>query len=238
VLACAAASLLLLSANNREALTRAGIPLANKLPDLGISRGIQGWRSRWTSASDRDDTFGLDDEPYLAGQKNEIFEDVGAIVHPDDPLADAPIGAPLEHVGNSRYEDSGASDGYVQPQIEIGETPVYHPTNGYMILPDHETLAQKPLARHPIVELRDRAKREWDAKLARQSKTLEDAVNEYRRRYKRRPPIGFDKWFEYATKHNVILTDEYDQIFKDLQPFWALCALFALLLCLNSLYFA
>ena len=47
---------------------------------------------------------------------------------------------------------------------------------------------------HPIYELISRAEREWRDKLQRASKTLEEAVNEYRRRYKRRPPKGFDLW--------------------------------------------
>lgn len=34
----------------------------------------------------------------------------------------------------------------------------------------------------------------WNDKLSRASKTLEEAVTEYRRRYGRAPPLGFDKW--------------------------------------------
>lgn len=48
--------------------------------------------------------------------------------------------------------------------------------------------------KHPIETLIDRAKREWDKKLARQSRTLEAAVAEYKRRNARSPPRGFDKW--------------------------------------------
>ena len=45
---------------------------------------------------------------------------------------------------------------------------------------------------HPIYELISRAEQEWENKLKRASKTLAQAVNEYRRRYKRHPPKGFD----------------------------------------------
>lgn len=48
--------------------------------------------------------------------------------------------------------------------------------------------------RHPIHDLINNATREWEAKLARQSKTLVEAVREYKRRYNRNPPKGFDKW--------------------------------------------
>lgn len=48
--------------------------------------------------------------------------------------------------------------------------------------------------RHPIHDLINNATREWDAKRARQSKTLVEAVREYKRRHKRNPPKGFDKW--------------------------------------------
>ena len=48
---------------------------------------------------------------------------------------------------------------------------------------------------HPIFELIRNAEEEWQAKLARSSKTLAQAVAEYQRRYKRLPPLGFDDWF-------------------------------------------
>jgi len=47
---------------------------------------------------------------------------------------------------------------------------------------------------HPIYELISRAEQEWENKLKRASKTLAQAANEYRRRYKRHPPKGFDPW--------------------------------------------
>ncbi|EKM77598.1 hypothetical protein AGABI1DRAFT_77101 [Agaricus bisporus var. burnettii JB137-S8] len=75
---------------------------------------------------------------------------------------------------------------------------------------------------HPIFELVRRAERDWEDKLKRASKTLVDAVKEYRRRYNRDPPKGFDIWWKYVTEHNVQLPDEYDQIFHDLEPFWGL----------------
>jgi hypothetical protein len=55
---------------------------------------------------------------------------------------------------------------------------------------------------HPIFELVREAERNWKEKLRRASKTLVEAVREYRRRYKRDPPKGFDLWYVI---HRVVL---------------------------------
>lgn len=91
---------------------------------------------------------------------------------------------------------------------------------------------------HPVYQLIKDAREHWDAKVAKQSKTLKEAVEEYRRRYHRNPPKGFDKWWDYVVYVSLFLTgcneadtdstndvqmpDEYDQIMKDLLPFYAL----------------
>jgi len=51
-----------------------------------------------------------------------------------------------------------------------------------------------PNGPHPIFELIRKAEQEWNTKIKRASKTLDDAIMEYKRRYKRAPPLGFDKW--------------------------------------------
>ncbi|KIJ36563.1 glycosyltransferase family 90 protein [Sphaerobolus stellatus SS14] len=81
-------------------------------------------------------------------------------------------------------------------------------------------LAVNPKGKHPIYELIKRSEDLWKRKVDRQSKTLKDAVKEYRRRYKRAPPKHFDVWLDYADFHKVQLIDEYDSIHKRLQPFW------------------
>ncbi|GAA5875922.1 hypothetical protein JCM8547_008348 [Rhodosporidiobolus lusitaniae] len=75
---------------------------------------------------------------------------------------------------------------------------------------------------HPIAHLISRAEEEWDDLLRRQSQTLEQAVEEYERRYGMKPPAGFDAWWRYAMENRVILVDEYDQIHSDLLPFFSL----------------
>ncbi|KAJ4478638.1 glycosyl transferase family 90-domain-containing protein [Lentinula edodes] len=83
-------------------------------------------------------------------------------------------------------------------------------------------LEVNPKGPHPIFELMDRAEKEWNDKLRKASTSLDEAIVEYRRRYRRNPPKGFDKWWEYVQKHNVQLPDEYDQIYHDMEPFWGL----------------
>jgi hypothetical protein len=80
---------------------------------------------------------------------------------------------------------------------------IYHP-NGLVEV--------NPEGQHPIYDLLDRSKDTWQKKLDGASKTLEQAVDEYRRRYHRAPPRGFDRWWKYVRKHDVQLPDEYDQI--------------------------
>jgi len=75
---------------------------------------------------------------------------------------------------------------------------------------------------HPIPRLMLEADTKYKAKLGRQSKTLKAAVTEYRRRYDRAPPKGFDAWWNFAQKHKVKMIDEYDSLMDDLKPFWGL----------------
>jgi hypothetical protein len=75
---------------------------------------------------------------------------------------------------------------------------------------------------HPIYNLIANATARWNALLNKQSKTLAEAAQEYRARYNRHPPKGFEEWYKFATERNVVLIDEYDQIHRDIQPFLSL----------------
>ncbi|KAJ6551291.1 glycosyl transferase family 90-domain-containing protein [Mycena capillaripes] len=90
------------------------------------------------------------------------------------------------------------------------------------IFGDDGLLEVNPGGIHPIFELIRRAEDAWSAKLSRASTTFPQAVAEYRRRYKRDPPKGFDDWWNYVREHAVQLPDEYDQIHADLEPFWGI----------------
>ncbi|KAJ7594230.1 capsular associated protein [Mycena floridula] len=75
---------------------------------------------------------------------------------------------------------------------------------------------------HPIPKLIADAEAAYRKKIGRQSKTLAAAVAEYRKRYKRPPPKGFDAWWEFAQQNDVVMVDEYDGLIEDLAPFWEL----------------
>ena len=76
---------------------------------------------------------------------------------------------------------------------------------------------------HPIDMLIYQAKNQSIeyAKYVTQGRSLEYAVAQYRRRYTRNPPPGFDHWYEYASKRDSVIIDQYDQIYDDLLPFWS-----------------
>jgi hypothetical protein len=95
--------------------------------------------------------------------------------------------------------------------------------------PHHENkpLITKPLSpstakSHPVYQLMSSAQKQFDSVTSRQSKTLEEAVAEYKRRYNVAPPPNFDKWYEFAKNKGVQLIDEYDTIYHSLLPFWAI----------------
>ncbi|KAF1945045.1 hypothetical protein EJ02DRAFT_419835 [Clathrospora elynae] len=75
-------------------------------------------------------------------------------------------------------------------------------------------------SRHPIEELFMKARDDFALVVNRQSKTLQAAEEEYRRRYLREPPPGFNKWFTYAQSKNSVLIDDFDMINDNLKPFW------------------
>ncbi|TDL24277.1 hypothetical protein BD410DRAFT_767481 [Rickenella mellea] len=81
-------------------------------------------------------------------------------------------------------------------------------------------LEVNPNGTHPIFELIEAAESAWTSKQLHASRTLDEAVEEYARRYKRLPPKGFDEWWDYVIENNVSLPDEYDSIFHRLEPFW------------------
>lgn len=75
---------------------------------------------------------------------------------------------------------------------------------------------------HPVWQLVKNAEQSFRQQLDRQSKTLEEAVAEYRRRYGIPPPPNFDKWYAFAKSRGVQMIDEYDIIHQTLTPFWGL----------------
>lgn len=78
------------------------------------------------------------------------------------------------------------------------------------------------ITKHPIPKLMDKAEDEFRNKLQKQSQTLVDAVEEYRKRYKRNPPKGFDEWWTFVQQNEIRMVDEFDGLMHDLEPFWIL----------------
>ncbi|KIJ07242.1 glycosyltransferase family 90 protein [Paxillus involutus ATCC 200175] len=71
-----------------------------------------------------------------------------------------------------------------------------------------------PNGSHPIFELMQNMETAWEAcKLARASKTLDEAITEYKRWYKRLPPCGFDNWCTTPTGGTIC---------HNLEPFWGI----------------
>lgn len=75
---------------------------------------------------------------------------------------------------------------------------------------------------HPASQLIESAEKDFKDILERQSKTLAEAVAEYRRRNGIAPPPHFDKWYEFSTRNGVVLIDEFDTITQSLLPYWSL----------------
>ena len=79
-----------------------------------------------------------------------------------------------------------------------------------------------PKSSHPIAYLIEESENAFKNTLSRQSKSLNDAVKEYERRYGVRPPPHFDAWFKFARDRDVQLIDEFDNVYDSILPFWGL----------------
>jgi hypothetical protein len=87
----------------------------------------------------------------------------------------------------------------------------------------HSSLVANQL--HPIQHLMEEAQKQRFNLLAKQTTHLFSTIQAYTRARGRDPPPGFNKWFQYAQKHNAIVVEElFDQIHDDLKPFWDVSA--------------
>ncbi|KAF2637174.1 hypothetical protein P280DRAFT_458292 [Massarina eburnea CBS 473.64] len=75
---------------------------------------------------------------------------------------------------------------------------------------------------HPASQLIRTSERNFETLVNTQSKSLGEAVQNYRLRNGIAPPPHFDKWYEFATRNGVVLIDEFDTITQALLPYWAL----------------
>ena len=89
----------------------------------------------------------------------------------------------------------------------------------YLQFPQHETLDYHPIDLL-LKESSVQATR-W-AGQAFVSKSIGDAVAQYRGRYGRYPPPRFDVWYDYAKERSSLVIDDFDDLHRDLEPFWDL----------------
>ncbi|GAB7356714.1 hypothetical protein MBLNU459_g7419t1 [Dothideomycetes sp. NU459] len=77
---------------------------------------------------------------------------------------------------------------------------------------------------HPIDMLIYDAKAKHDAYLSRASlsRNLPAAVEVYKERYQRHPPPAFDAWYNFARARDALIIDDFDRVYADLLPFWAM----------------
>ncbi|KAK7741754.1 hypothetical protein SLS53_004817 [Cytospora paraplurivora] len=75
---------------------------------------------------------------------------------------------------------------------------------------------------HPVEILHQKAMKDFQELLSRQSRTVEEAIEEYTRRYERAPPPGFDDWVKYAQVQQSPIIDDFDMILENLEPFYRL----------------
>ncbi|ODO07250.1 hypothetical protein L198_00829 [Cryptococcus wingfieldii CBS 7118] len=88
-------------------------------------------------------------------------------------------------------------------------------SHAHRLLPNGLLIAD-PSSPHPIYTLIEEANKNWEQKLGKASRSLSEAADEYRRRYERNPPRGFDRWWN--CQMNMIRS----QVNLDLEPFHAL----------------
>ncbi|KAF3931018.1 hypothetical protein ABW20_dc0102633 [Dactylellina cionopaga] len=60
---------------------------------------------------------------------------------------------------------------------------------------------------------------EYRTFLNRQSQTYAEAVANYRKRYGRDPPAGFEEWYRFAKKKGCLVIDDYDVIENSIKPY-------------------
>ncbi|ROV99518.1 hypothetical protein VMCG_06387 [Cytospora schulzeri] len=75
---------------------------------------------------------------------------------------------------------------------------------------------------HPVEILHQEAIQNFQELLSRQSKTIDEATEEYTERYGRSPPPGFTRWVKQALRQQSPIIDDFDTIVENLEPFYQL----------------
>ena len=78
--------------------------------------------------------------------------------------------------------------------------------------------------KHPIELLVENARKRYTQMVDSQPKSLEEAIVNYQKRYKRVPPPGFDDWYHTAVNLNATVIDNYDTVMAAFEPYWGISA--------------
>jgi hypothetical protein len=77
----------------------------------------------------------------------------------------------------------------------------------------------------PIGSLMAQAEDVFSTVIGTQTYDLHTAAQSYRAIHGRHPPPGFDKWFHFAQSTGAVIAESlFDQIYRDLTPFWGVPA--------------
>ncbi|KAL1973743.1 hypothetical protein VTN31DRAFT_5303 [Thermomyces dupontii] len=106
--------------------------------------------------------------------------------------------------------------------LKHNASPIEKPDIRTFPIDDKPEMELKVEGSHPISRLILDAGKQFKQRVSSQSKSLPEAVAEYRRRYGMPPPPNFDKWYKFARDRGVQIIDDYDTIYHSLLPFWSL----------------
>ena len=144
--------------------------------------------------------------------------------HVDSSHSDTVGHSDSDTVGHSDSDTVGHSDSKTSGHSSYGSTKDSHSAP-----PSHpDTEANGPANpgpedSHPIDKLIYDAQFAFAELSSKETKSVSEAAQAYRKRRGRHPPPGFDQWFEFATNStSIIIEDFFDQIYHDLGPFWGM----------------
>lgn len=126
------------------------------------------------------------------------FAGVGAAPKEFDDLGRCLFMSPFEALSQreqeraSQVELEHVSDGIVRAKQALFH---HHATQGESQNKSAPADASVATLTNPILALLKDGERKWKAMVSGQSKTLEEAVEEYKIRWNRNPPLGFDEWY-------------------------------------------
>ena len=107
---------------------------------------------------------------------------------------------------------------YIVSWVETGVRPD-HDADGSVAAEIFPNTSHAVHTGHPIEQLWVRGHERYREMILRQSKTVDEAIVEYARRYGRLPPRGFDGWVALALRHNFLLIDEFDSMTRQFEQF-------------------